>query len=64
MDHYSPLPFMLVLSSIGGAVAASLCLLFGTGLFLAFCAYSIGGAVILVASALLLARPNDKLLSE
>ncbi len=51
---------MLVLSAIGGAVAGSLCLFYGGGIFLAFCAYGVGGAVILVATGLLLSMTRTE----
>ena len=51
---------MLVLSSIGGAVAGSLCLLFGAGLLLAFCAYSFGGAIVFLATGLLYSRRENE----
>lgn len=58
MEHYSPLPLMLFLSAIGGAVAASVCLFFGASFLLALLAHCLGGTAIMIATGLLFSRPD------
>ncbi|EPX81236.1 hypothetical protein [Litoreibacter arenae] len=60
IDHSSSLPLLLILSVIGGAVAASVCMIFGAGWLLAFGAYSLGGALIFVITGLLVSRTKNR----
>jgi hypothetical protein len=58
MDHYSPLPLALVLSVLAGGLMAAFAATSGSGFWMALMIYSFGGSVTLIASLVMLSRPE------
>ena len=61
MDHYSPLPFSLAISILGGSLSAATCLALDGGALFALLCYSFAGGMTFVLAVLLLSQRQEKL---